>query len=143
MEEMKQPAARPGDEETVRLMIRHENEVIAQRMTWLITLHGLLFAALSFAWKDAKPLVSVLCFVGVSVSVFSTMNVIAATRAQYRLSDWWEQNKPPDYKGPDVIGLRIGARLRRRIGPLQYLTPQDYLSIILAIVWIIVFFMGR
>jgi hypothetical protein len=51
---------RPEADETVRQMIYHEGELINHRIGWLVTLQGLLFAALGFAWNDAKELVYVI-----------------------------------------------------------------------------------
>lgn len=47
--------------ETIRTVIMHESEVINQRITWLMTTQGLLFASLGFAWDkgDAKSLITV------------------------------------------------------------------------------------
>jgi hypothetical protein len=39
--------------ETFREMVRHENELMNHRVSWLLTLQGLLFTALGFAWDKA------------------------------------------------------------------------------------------
>ena len=46
--------------ETLRQMIRHESEVINARLSYLMTLQGLLFAALGFAWASAANLIVLL-----------------------------------------------------------------------------------
>jgi len=39
-------------DETLRSMVRHENDLINQRMGWLLQLQGFLFAALAFGWDQ-------------------------------------------------------------------------------------------
>ena len=41
--------------DVIRDMIQHENVLVNQRLSWMFTLGGLLFAATSFLWK-ASPL---------------------------------------------------------------------------------------
>jgi hypothetical protein len=36
----------------IRSMIQHEDQLRAQRLGWLLTLNGFLFAALGFAWNS-------------------------------------------------------------------------------------------
>ncbi len=96
-------------EDIAREMVRHENELMNHRLTWLLTLEGLLFAALGFAWgKDdspsAKGLVYVFCGIGAFVPVLTLFILDAAQKALIRLRDWWEDARPPDYKGPGIIG---------------------------------------
>jgi hypothetical protein len=52
-------------------MIQHEDELRNQRLGYLLTLNGLLFAALAFAWraKHAGWLVAVLAAMGVIIAI--------------------------------------------------------------------------
>jgi hypothetical protein len=45
-------------------MIQHEDELRDKVIGWFLTLNGLLFAALAFAWQHAPHLVYVLALIG-------------------------------------------------------------------------------
>ena len=91
----------------IRSMVVHEDDVTNHRMTWLVTLHGFLFAALGFAWKDGKVLIPLLGFVGVFTSLSIMYHLFLSHPGQSRrLVGMWESNKPDPYDGPDVIGHR-------------------------------------
>ena len=90
----------------IRSMVVHEDDVTNHRMTWLVTLHGFLFAALGFAWKDGKVLIPLLGFVGVFTSLSIMYHLFLSHLAIGRLVGMWENNKPDPYDGPDVIGHR-------------------------------------
>ena len=57
--------------ETIRSMIRYENDLISHRLGWLSAFQGLLFAALAFAWgkNDVILLNLIICIMGILVSV--------------------------------------------------------------------------
>ena len=94
--------------ETVRTMIRHENELFNHRLTWMATLQGLLFAALGFAWdkKDTRELLWVLSAVGLLTSLSSMRALKAGASAIESLVSWWDKNHQQGYAGPDIIGIR-------------------------------------
>jgi hypothetical protein len=71
----------------LREMIRHEDDLRNQRLGYLLTLDGLLFAALGFAWgaKDAKWLVLALTVVGVVVALSATAAMHLSSKAIRRL----------------------------------------------------------
>jgi hypothetical protein len=60
-------------------MMKHEDDLRAQRLGWYLTINGLLFAALGFTWKfaAATPLVLAFSAFGVSLglSTLATMRV--------------------------------------------------------------------
>jgi hypothetical protein len=115
-------------EDTVRQMVRHENELANHRVTWLLTFEGLLFTALSFAWdkQETHYLVYVLCAVGMAIAGSCWPILDGAQRALGRLRQWWIDHRPPDYAGPDVIGFWRDGRLNdyvlpTRIFPLAFI----------------------
>lgn len=124
-------------EETVRLMIHRENEIIHQRLTWCITIQGFLFAAVGFSWDKAgsKPFVALICVLGFLLSLILSSTMVGASRATRRLLAWWDTNKPKDYNGPGVIGLEP-----YRSGLPSWSGPWTYISIIFAAIWIAVWF---
>lgn len=93
--------------EITRAMIFNENQIINYRMSWLMTLQGLLFAALGFSWDkaNAKGLVGILAGIGILSSIGLLFDLSFANVAIRRLLDSWENYKDSTYSGPDVIGL--------------------------------------
>ena len=55
----------------IRSMLQHEDRLVNDRINWLTTVQGLLFASLGFAWdkKDTKVLIAVFSFIGVMVAI--------------------------------------------------------------------------
>ncbi|MEI6703528.1 MAG: hypothetical protein WCL71_08340 [Deltaproteobacteria bacterium] len=94
-------------EPIIREMIRHENMLVHQRMTWLLAFNGLMFAALSFAFgkPGSIPLIHSLCVFGALICVVSYGLVVCANCAMLRLQRLWNSAKPCDYRGPGVIGI--------------------------------------
>ena len=97
----------------IRAMIVHENDLTNHRMTWLVTLHGLLFASLGFAWKDGKELVPLISGLGILTSYSIRIHLKLADHAIKTLVARWDQFGKDDYTGPDVIGLRAMHGLSR------------------------------
>ncbi len=123
--------------EVIRSMIEGENELINQRINWLMTIQGLLFASLGFVWDKptAVQLIKVLGLLGVSISIIMLVSLIGATRSQSRLWDWWESNKPKDYDGPDVGGLPPDKNyMLRYIGAIWNWIPIMFIAA-WSIVW--------
>jgi hypothetical protein len=87
-------------------MIVHEDELTNHRMTWLVTLHGFLFAALGFASKDAGYLIPILGSLGILTSYSIRYHLNLAHNAINELVQEWEEKKVSQYDGPDVIGRR-------------------------------------
>ncbi len=125
----------PLHDETIRSMIAHENQLMNQRTTWLVTVQGLLFAALGFAWDrhGAQPLIFILCLLGTAVSLLSLVGLVAASRAIHRLYAWWQANRPADYAGPDVVGLPPRT---------EYLNPWHLLPVLFVLAWVAVASVG-
>lgn len=94
---------------TIRAMIEHENHLVNYRLTWLITLQGLLFAALGFAWdkRDAWQIIVVFCVMGIFSAVSCLVSLSYTQHAIYRLEKWWEKYKPERYDGPEMIGFPL------------------------------------
>jgi hypothetical protein len=120
-------------ESTIRSMISEENSLINHRVTWMSTLQGLLFAALGFAWDKAnsRELITVFCLLGMLVAGFSFHTLLTATRAMYRLYDWWLERQPRKYRGPGVMGLPPAST-----SWISYLTPWNLFPVIFTLAWI-------
>jgi hypothetical protein len=115
-------------------MIRHENDLMNHRLTWLMTAEGLLFTALGFALSNAggmgKQLIPVLSFVGVLLAASAAIVLDAADTAIRDLSG------PPSTEtlpGADVIGYRglefgIGLFAPWRIYPPMFIVAWYLIS---------------
>jgi hypothetical protein len=118
-----------NDAEVIRSMIEHEGDLLNHRITWMVTLQGLLFAALGFAWdkKDAGGLILVFGLLGLVVSISSAASFGAAIRAEKRLLAWWDENTR-DYSGPDVVGWRASNGFSERLYPWRVLPIVFFLA---------------
>jgi hypothetical protein len=121
-----------SDAEVVRQMIEHESEVTNHRLTWLVTLHGFLFAALGFAWKDGQILIPILAILGVATSGSMLIPLYSADAAIRNLVREWKANKPEQYRGPDVIGYHSDKLI------IRIFVPWIFLPVLLAAAWIAV-----
>jgi hypothetical protein len=120
----------PGAADTVREMIKNESELINHRISWMVTLQGLLFAALGFAWKDGRQLIYVIAILGIAISISTFSSLMLSAMASRSLLNDWNENKPTDYNGPDVIGYRSKAKY------LSFLRPWFFLPFLFALAWI-------
>jgi hypothetical protein len=113
----------------IRSMIECENHLLNDRITWLVTIQGLLFAALGFAWdkKDTKGLITIFSLLGMMVSLSAWTSLNISNQARHELVRWWDANKPPDYQGPDVIGIRAFGKGSERLRPWRLL-PFIFIS---------------
>ena len=122
---MNPQAPRRSDDEIIRSMIEKENDYINQRVTWFATLQGLLIAALSFASRqpEGDRFFATLCLLGFLVAFIVLFPISAAHITMSHLLDWWDRNKPENYNGPDVIGMRPPTPqwISRYIGPWTWL----------------------
>lgn len=93
--------------EIIRAMIQDENAMMNNRIGWLNSVEGLLFAALAFAWDkaDARLLIIVFCVLGMGVAFSSWRELEIGSIAINTLKKWWEKHGQ-GYLGPDVIGHR-------------------------------------
>ncbi|PYL22809.1 MAG: hypothetical protein DMF37_11340 [Verrucomicrobia bacterium] len=121
---------------TIWERIKHENDLVNHRLTWLGTFQGLLLAALAFAWDkhDAKYMIYALGALGVSVALSIAVATYRANKALDRLSRYWDKVKPKDYVGLDVEGVRS------RSGFFRWLMPGSFLPLTFAVAWIVILY---
>jgi len=121
-------------ESAIRELIRHENDVVHQRLTWLIQSQGLLFAALAFAWQKAPALAIMLPVLGIATALSMWAAIANYSPAVRGLRNWWEINvSDEDKKGRLVIGRWAPSK-----GINKSLRPWRALPIIFIAAWIIV-----
>jgi hypothetical protein len=123
----------PDDAKTIREMINHETQLINHRLSWLATLQGFLFAALSVAWQNGQAVIPVfLVIVGVVSSVSVLMALIFADLAIQGLLNEWNK-RSEQYKGPPVIGYALKRRYR-------FCLPWFVLPLLFAFTWVVLYF---
>lgn len=122
------------DARIIRAMIEHENNLQNYRVTWLMTIQGLLLAALGFSWGEGtRELVTIFCVLGLVVSLSSWSAMTLSTAAFKDLHDWWYENKPQDYKGPPVVGHKAAYQFL-----FWVLRPWRLLPWLFAVAWILI-----
>jgi hypothetical protein len=89
----------------IREMIRHEDNLLVNRTNWMITLQGLLLAALAFSWDRHMAVTFLIGGLGILYSLFFIRYLNLTDKAIFKLLKWWDDNGA-DYDGPSVIGLR-------------------------------------
>ena len=79
----------------IREMIKHENDLMNHRLTWLCQIQGFLFTALAVIWQypASKYVQYVLCLAGVLVAISSFYGLDAAVQAIKKLNDKGEDRK--------------------------------------------------
>ena len=109
---MSEPAQDPADcsppkrdPSIARELIKHENDLIDHRLTWFITIQGLLFTALGFAWgkSDAKSLVFVFSGLGFLTAISTAFVLWGGAFAIENLSRTKDTVEEP------MIGRRAGV----------------------------------
>jgi hypothetical protein len=92
--------------DVTRQLVQEENHRINERMTWLVQLEGLLFAAVGFVWgkPDDQRIVIALAVLG----IFSTAAIFTslwwAVKAMDDIERDWRDGFGQYYCGPRVIG---------------------------------------
>ena len=116
----------------IRELIKHENDLVNQRLGWLIQIQAILFAALAFAWKNAPfALTILLSFLGIATAGSLWSALALYSPAVRGLRKWWSDHRPDGgVEGPDVIGLWAPSE-----GVGWYLRPWRALPAIFIIAW--------
>ena len=117
----------------IRDLIKHENDLVNQRLGWLIQIQGLLFAALAFAWEKAPwPLTALLSFLGIATAISLSSILLIYSPAVREMRQWWVDHRPDGaIEGPDIIGKWLPSS-----GIARYLRPWRALPAIFIVAWI-------
>ncbi len=120
----------------IRKLIMHENELVNQRIGWLLQSQGLLFAALSIAWADVpKSLILVLAVLGITVALSLWTTLRMYNPAVKGRVNWLEERLPEGRSLDDL--LIIGRRAEVR-GLRKLFRPWHALPLIFTLGWIAV-----
>ena len=89
----------------IREMIRHEDSVLGQRVTWCGTIQGLLLASMGFAWEKAPAgFVYVVSAAGVFIAISTLYASIITVNTMVDLIKKWEGRESLGWAGPPIIG---------------------------------------
>ena len=128
----------------VRTMIAHEDDLLNNRMNWLLVVQGLLFAGLGSLKESASPIPGlpyVLIVFGFLISISSKVAFMSGERAIRNLLDYWQDHLSltgrnwQDY--PPVFGAAIHDRALMRLD--RFLSPQNLLPVVFAAGWVVIF----
>jgi hypothetical protein len=97
--------------DTIRGMIKNEDEFVNQRLTWLGQFQGLLFAAYAFLARGRdlhRVVLCIICALGVTVAFSIGVSTYAAGTATGNLVKAWDEHRVQagDCWQPDVQGFR-------------------------------------
>ena len=117
----------------VREMIRHEDVLLNQRLTWMWTLQGLLFGATSVLWgKDWRGVV-IIALVGLlsCISIgYSLSRGLKAVRELLGMAADRKKELGESVKIPPTIGARSKA--------IEWLLPGYFLPWVFGVAWVLV-----
>lgn len=129
-----------AEEQKIRGLIQHESAMVNNRLTWLTTLNGFLFAALAFAWSDAQSIIPLFAVFGFLLSISVFLSVQRAVAATERYVDAWDKHRDPNHISVDVTGHRPVRGLKKVV---RFLMPWYFIPLSLAVFWIIIFGVAR
>ena len=106
------------DWKRVRSALEHENLLINQRFTWLLSCQGLLFAAYVLVFQSAiktdvraglvplfQIVLSALALAGILTGLFLSRGIHAAHQQHDVLKDWWTTHyRSPRLRHPPICG---------------------------------------
>ena len=130
--------------DAVRAMIAHEDDLLNNRMNWLLVVQGLLFAGLGSLRDAASPipgLAYVLVAFGFVISISSKVAFMSGERAIRNLLDYWQEHLTSTNRSwqdyPPVFGAAIHDRTLMRLD--RFLSPQNLLPVVFALGWVVIF----
>lgn len=109
-------------------MIKYENGLINQRLGWFGVLQGFLFTALTDVWRSETKFVTVIiCLCGILVSLSIGLSTYGANKAINELERQWDNRRPENYAGVDVVGIRNRSSRFWRLMP-GYFIPWIFMG---------------
>jgi hypothetical protein len=120
---------------SARELIRSESDLLHQRVTWLLQIQGLLFAALAFAWNvKSTQLVVLFCVLGIATAVSIATALHLYSPAVRQIQGWWTGLLSPAQRRHRRI---IGYDSRSR-GLKWLLRPWRSLPYVFVVAWVFV-----
>lgn len=124
--------------EIIRVLWRHENDLMHARFTWFTTMQTVLFAGLGVALQNKLGIIIyAACTLGCTVSFSTMIGFGVGFVAGQKLNKWWQENLV-GYKGPPITGnpIRVEADKGLWKSIQTALTPWNLLPITFLIVWL-------
>lgn len=118
----------------VRELIKHENDLVNQRIGWLVQTQGLLFAALAFAWEKAPKLSYILSAVGIATAISIASAIALYSPTVQRLNALWLQRMPE----AERLHRPINGGAPPSTGMFRLLRPWRALPFIFVTTWVAV-----
>jgi hypothetical protein len=115
-----------NESHVIRELIRLENDALNYRMTWFLTLQGLLFAALAFAWDKGAAIIVVFSIVGILSSV--SVGILL----RYGILAIKELEKVSRADGHQPV---IGKGYSGTSAVMHFLLPWHFLPILFVVAW--------
>jgi hypothetical protein len=113
--------------ETIRQMIRHEDDLRNQRLTWLFTLDGFLFATLGLVWSGQHS--TLLIFALAAVGVFIGLSAVGSMSVSKKAIDELRCESNPDSER--VMGIE-----QTRVGRgTKLLYPWYVMPWVMVVIW--------
>ncbi len=115
---------------SIREMIRHEDQLLNQRLTWMWILQGLLFNSAGFLWTSKDVPVIIIAFVGLSSCItigYSIKRGMLAIVELLKIAKEYKESIEIDCRVPPTIGSRSKA--------IEWLLPGNSLPWIMGLAW--------
>lgn len=121
--------------DSLREMVRHENELTNHRLTWMATLNGLMLTGLGFIWGKPydKQVIAVFCILGIIVCFSGFLSLQIAEDSKFELLRLWKEKNISSDMIPPIFAW---ARVHPLIRPLL---PWKVLPWALIASWVILF----
>lgn len=126
---------------TLRTMIAHENTLMNQRLTWMWTLHALLFSAMAFFWNISWMLLSVIVLTGISSCItigYTLKRGISAINALLQIDKQFKKSLPKNLglALPVIGSIPLPPVIGARSKAIEWLLPSISMPWILGLAWI-------
>ena len=114
-------------------MLQEENSLRNQRLSYILTINGFLFAGLGFAWNgpEAKRLVVLLGVFGMAIALITIQAMATSSQAFSALKERGDE-LPDD--GLPLVGL-WGDQITGPAKSFRWLQPWYALPVALLVVW--------
>ncbi len=122
----------------VREMKWQETELTNHRISWMVTFHSLLVAAVAFAWDkpNANPLLIGFTVAGILVSISSWLSLHIGGEATENLKTWWNEHGPKDKIAPPFVAF--DAPKAWHWFPLWLILPWHFWPMFSAVGWLLI-----
>jgi hypothetical protein len=116
----------------IREMIRNENELTNNRLTWLLVVQGFLFNAAASFWNEQKALI-IIAILGILTSVSVFYALLLSRRARKYLRSLWQKKLVSNTELANQIPPVVGDTPDTVQGSM--LNPWMFIPWIIIIAW--------